>query len=438
MNQFQALWNDCGFRRKLSLVLALVVAIVATAMVLALFQQRVTERNVQAAQSTVDRMREVVRLEEALGRLKEDAFWYGAATPGERADRRDALLNSLEEVQVQARRIRPEGKVQRASAARMRTGATNAVGEFVKSSTVKDRQLATAVFFNDLAFNVSKPASELTQGIVSQLRRDHVTFSNEARRGLRMIVNSLIAATLVIALIAALIPGSIVKRLERLREAVHRIALGSTSLQVEISGNDEVGRLARDFNAMAVSLQMREAENRRLLEEQRELATRDGLTGLRNRRFFMEQVDSLLALAARQEVPVSLAILDIDNFKLINDEHGHVAGDAVLVRVADVLVDQLRIEDIPCRIGGEEFGVLFVGSSDRDAVRALERVADALAQPVDGVLGMTFSAGIAAVRPDETGEDLYARSDDAAYHSKRTGKNRITVADDMASGEQAA
>ena len=164
-----------------------------------------------------------------------------------------------------------------------------------------------------------------------------------------------------------------------------------------------------------------------LLEQVQELASTDGLTGVANRYTFQQRLVRELERAARAGDDVSLAMIDIDHFKKLNDAHGHQAGDGVLRRVAATLSEHCRAYDTVARYGGEEFG-LILPSTDREETRELvERLRQEVAR-AQGEPRATISAGIATFPTDATDpEQLVAAADGALYESKRAGRNRVTA-----------
>jgi diguanylate cyclase (GGDEF)-like protein len=161
-----------------------------------------------------------------------------------------------------------------------------------------------------------------------------------------------------------------------------------------------------------------------------ELATTDPLTGCANRRHFMERAQSLFELG-RRTTPVSLAILDLDHFKLINDAHGHPAGDEVLRMVGQTIREQIRATDMFGRVGGEEFAVLLPDTPADQALVSLDRlraaVAEAEVRVGEQTIRTSASLGLAEQRPDEDFATLYARADAALYEAKATGRGRVVV-----------
>jgi len=177
-------------------------------------------------------------------------------------------------------------------------------------------------------------------------------------------------------------------------------------------------------------LEARVAQVEALRDELREQALRDPLTGAFNRRVLDQVAPPMLARALRDGVGVALVLFDVDDFKLVNDRHGHVVGDAVLVALARHMQAELRATDVVCRYGGEEFAVLMPGV-DGDAavarVDALRRRWIELAAP--GEVRPTLSAGIAIAPRHATDLDAFMRAaDDALYRAKAAGRDRVEVA----------
>jgi diguanylate cyclase (GGDEF)-like protein len=162
-----------------------------------------------------------------------------------------------------------------------------------------------------------------------------------------------------------------------------------------------------------------------------EAAVRDPLTGLLNRRFFDEAVETAFAASARADTELSLIVLDLDRFSEVNNAHGHAVGDAVLRRVARAMAGVVRTSDIVARYGGEEFVVIAPGSGREDAVHLAERIRAAVAteanRPIDGlVVPLTISAGVASRLGDEAdGRALFRAADSALLAAKRGGRDRV-------------
>jgi diguanylate cyclase (GGDEF)-like protein len=170
---------------------------------------------------------------------------------------------------------------------------------------------------------------------------------------------------------------------------------------------------------------------RREAEALRDQADRDWLTGLHNRRFLAREIERLSSEAPAG--PFSVAVLDLDHFKSINDRFGHEAGDRVLVRVAGVLLDELRVSDVVVRTGGEEFVVLMPDTGPRAAAACCERLRCAIAEvdwsaEVVPELLVTASVGLACAQDAETLRDLTSVADERLYAAKRAGRDRVVAA----------
>ncbi|TNC99696.1 MAG: diguanylate cyclase [Gallionellaceae bacterium] len=180
-----------------------------------------------------------------------------------------------------------------------------------------------------------------------------------------------------------------------------------------------------------------EAENRiKELEHElmqvSELVREDQLTGALNRRGLDEAVDVELKRAERNKSAFSVALIDIDNFKKLNDTLGHQAGDRALTHLTQVIKETLRPTDAVGRYGGEEFLILLPGTNLEAAVETIQRLQRDLTKKFflhnnDKIL-VTFSAGVALRAEGEDQEDLIGRADKAMYHAKQTGKNRVVAA----------
>lgn len=176
------------------------------------------------------------------------------------------------------------------------------------------------------------------------------------------------------------------------------------------------------------------SELRHQLEEARQEAHTDGLTGLYNRKAFDEALPSMIKKSMTTRRDMCLVMADIDHFKHFNDNHGHLMGDKLLRFVAGILKDSVKGQDLVARYGGEEFAILLPDTPLRGALA----VAEALRARVQGqrlrrtdtqesIGNITLSLGIACYRKGETSENLIARADTALYHSKKLGRNRVTL-----------
>lgn len=168
------------------------------------------------------------------------------------------------------------------------------------------------------------------------------------------------------------------------------------------------------------------------LSQASEMVRIDPLTGTLNRKGMEEAMDREVARFLRQKTNLCLAMLDIDNFKKLNDTRGHEAGDAALVHLAQVVKDTIRPQDTVARYGGEEFVLLLPETSLEESVAALTRLQRELTRKFfmhnNEKILITFSAGVAEISPDEAPMEALKRADQAMYLAKRAGKNRVVPA----------
>ena len=170
-------------------------------------------------------------------------------------------------------------------------------------------------------------------------------------------------------------------------------------------------------------------ENARRFREARQLADLDSLTGLHNRRYFHEVLARECARGHRYGRRLALLVLDLDEFKAINDRIGHLAGDHALAEAAERVRGVVRSADIPCRVGGDEFAIVLPEASVQDAEQLFGRILDAVSGRSIGEAGkLMVSAGIAELRGGDDAASLFERADQALYHAKESGKGTVVAA----------
>ena len=192
---------------------------------------------------------------------------------------------------------------------------------------------------------------------------------------------------------------------------------------------DHVCLIIYDVTGVAVNKRQLESANTKL----QELALRDGLTGLLNRRYWESCLEREFARHQRYDNPVSLVIFDIDHFKRVNDTYGHQTGDEVIRSVAEITSRLARETDFAGRYGGEEFVILLPGTHLEGAAQFAERLRQAVEQQVldyqGSPLSYTISLGVATISDDMANyQILLERADKALYASKEQGRNRVTLA----------
>ena len=214
----------------------------------------------------------------------------------------------------------------------------------------------------------------------------------------------------------------------------HAIGLVELFSKAVVRWDDDRLALARTMaNEAAMAL-----ENARLYEDARKLADRDPLTGFYNHRFLHERLGEEVIRAQRGRQPLSVLMLDLDDFKLVNDTFGHLFGDRVLTWTAELIRSTLRGSDIPARYGGDEFAIILPETDATDARSAAERILEAFHDRAfvgeqRGPVPIAASIGVATFPADgRTATDLIAAADRALYHVKRDGGHDAAAAGDAA------
>jgi diguanylate cyclase (GGDEF)-like protein len=191
--------------------------------------------------------------------------------------------------------------------------------------------------------------------------------------------------------------------------------------------NRELKAVVSQLAALRTELADRATQLEGLQDQLREQADRDWLTGLRNRRYLARAEEGMAQ--AQREGPVSLAVVDVDRFKSINDRFGHQAGDQVLVRIAALLESHVRAHDVVVRTGGEEFAVFMPGARDEEAAACGERLRAMIAgAPWDEIaaeLAVTASIGVASSSECSDLRELEQLADERLYAAKRAGRDRV-------------
>jgi diguanylate cyclase (GGDEF)-like protein len=226
-------------------------------------------------------------------------------------------------------------------------------------------------------------------------------------------------------------------RVSRLRMGSAELRGGSSELVMladctpQKQAEEQIARLSAELAKRAVE----RVELAQTIQELEELALRDPLTGLLNRRAFQERLEEEVARAQRYGSELSLLLVDIDHFKRVNDTYGHVVGDVALTHVAHVLAQERRMSDVAARYGGEEFAMLAPHTTRDGALALAERLRHAVRErPYRARSGhdhLCVSVGVAtlSVRVEGAAELLIDAADRALYVAKREGRDRVSVAD---------
>jgi diguanylate cyclase (GGDEF)-like protein len=230
---------------------------------------------------------------------------------------------------------------------------------------------------------------------------------------------------LALSALAFAVVASLVRPLHALSDCARRLRDGEEDVQLPVvRGSDEVGILTRSFGEMVTSL-------KRANEVLEQLAITDGLTKIHNHRFFQDQLGREVKRADRTGAPLALVLVDIDDFKALNDRYGHAAGDGVLEQLAAILVSETRDEDLVARYGGEEFAILAPGTDRAGAVSLAEKLRIAASASFFDVAGhriaITVSVGVAAFHGDR--DAFFHEADRALYAAKGAGKDCVVASD---------
>ncbi len=283
--------------------------------------------------------------------------------------------------------------------------------------------------FQEFLVGISKRLEEAHQVIQasrhnqSHRQRDDDTLNQTVRNEVQQMQVQVAAATQLDAL--RLVIG---QRLDGIVGAldVHRVSASQRQQELEQQLGSLTGRL-REMELQSAVMEKRMAEQQRL-------ALIDTLTQLPNRKAYDQRVADEWERWKRYGRPLTLAVCDIDHFKSINDQFGHLAGDKVLRIIAKTLRTRLRKSDFIARFGGEEFVVLLTETDANESLRALETLREAVAQcPFhfrDQRIAVTMSVGIASFTTGSNAEAVFERADTSLYRAKETGRNRCIVAAD--------
>ena len=229
-----------------------------------------------------------------------------------------------------------------------------------------------------------------------------------------------------VLLVSLLVSRSIRRPLKDLKTGADNFASGNLDYRIPIQRQDELGEALEMFNSMASALQGGQVD----LEHQ---AFHDTLTGLPNRSLFHDRLLHAIARRDRDHRPLAVLLVDLDDFKTVNDSLGHAAGDELLKFVADSLRASLRPGDTAARLGGDEFAVLVEDMRGRgDAVRVAERILSSLTKKLlieDKEVFVNGSVGIAITHGGDTADDVLRNADVAMYAAKGEGKGRFQIFD---------
>ncbi len=256
--------------------------------------------------------------------------------------------------------------------------------------------------------------------VVEMPRAEALRRAGGAGSGLGVTLVLLVLAAGLVAYVGLLM----VRPLERLAGAAAKVAAGDLSVEIASGGRGEVGSLAQVFKNLVMRLREREGQG-----ELERLSVTDALTGLYNRRHLMGTLANEVQRSRRLRRTFSVLLADVDHFKQYNDTHGHLGGDAALVKVAEILRKMTRGVDSVARYGGEEFVVMLIEAPIATAAAVGERIRARVAAEEFSGGKMTVSVGAAEYPTHgDTPEELIASADAAMYEAKSGGRDGVVVA----------
>jgi diguanylate cyclase (GGDEF)-like protein len=321
------------------------------------------------------------------------------------------------------------------------------LGPVLSSWPISDDQIETLSVESVRALAVAVP---LATGGRAWIVFDRGPYTEAERRLRRAWAVVGLSAVLVALVVSLFVGGSARKRLHSIRDTVERLGDGDLEARCVESGPAEIIEVARGVNKMATNMGalMKELGHERSALEQQvsgrtreleqanrllmDIANRDALTGLANRRRLEMELERNISFSKRTGQPLAVIMMDLDNFKIVNDTAGHLVGDNILRAVASTLRSRVRVTDLVVRWGGDEFCILVPATQAQGAIAAAESLVDAVREATSAVNlpaplePPTASAGVACFPED--GEDphtLILNADAALYQVKATGRGRV-------------
>jgi diguanylate cyclase (GGDEF)-like protein len=228
----------------------------------------------------------------------------------------------------------------------------------------------------------------------------------------------------------------VLRSIRTLLDTARRVRSGDLGARTGLHHEkDELNQVGREFDEMAETLQRRDLELKKAMQELEEQAITDPLTGLHNTRYLRELLPREMLRAKRKDSPLAAIMIDVDQFRRINDSLGHEAGDGVLRELGALLKKSIRGSDIACRYGGEEFAIILADATSEGARRRAEDIRAAVkrlelrhgGKPIGG---LTVSLGVALFpyHADQA-TTLLRKAEEALYQAKDAGRDRVVVSD---------
>ena len=389
---------------------------------IAVDQQRVIDANSRLQQETVPLIIRYQRLSRNLEQLRQEGehiFAVSSAAGRQQSMFLVTLVASHPSV------------LEHPGAARLAQEAERFLSEVVREGADDSRRVGTHYEeWQRLAIRLGMQVDDISIQGIDLVSKD----LEEATEAMRLARLKLMVALLVVCL-SALVFMYLVRRhliypLQRIDKALANLSVDRPAPEFHATRMIEIQAIEQTIREHHALLIQNE-ETRQVLEK---LANKDGLTGLTNRRHFMQSAEVELQRAQRYRRPVTVAMADLDLFKRLNDTYGHAAGDAMLCAFADLVQDTLRQSDLVCRYGGEEFAFLFPEIGPAETEKLAERLRFRCAEmevalPDGRSVKATVSIGLADASESPI-EIALKHADEALYEAKRLGRNRVVLSGD--------
>jgi diguanylate cyclase (GGDEF)-like protein len=406
--------------RAFALLAALFVAAFGAAVVLlALDQQRVIDATSRLQDQTVPEIIRFQRLARNLEQLRQE---------GERIFAVSSHASRQQSMFVVTLIASHPSILEHPGAAQLARETEQFLGDVVRQSIADDRRPATRYDeWQRLAARLGMQVDDVSVQGINLANNDLVVATSAMKLARSKLMIALVLVGFFLLVFMILVRRHLIHPLQQINFALSTLSADRPAPEFKPSTMLEIQAVEESISEHHALLIQNE-ETRLALEK---LANKDGLTGLTNRRHFMQSAEVELQRAQRYRRPVTVAMADLDLFKKLNDTYGHAAGDAVLRAFAVLVQDTLRQSDLVCRYGGEEFAFLFPEIGPAETQKLAERLrarCDAMAVPLpDGrSVKATVSIGLADASECPI-EIALKRADEALYEAKRLGRNRVVL-----------
>lgn len=386
---------------------------------LSLDQQRVVEATSRLQDQTVPEIIRFQRLARNLEQLRQE---------GERIFAVSSQASRQQSMFVVTLIASHPSILEHPGAARLARETEQFLSDVVRQASPDDRRPATRYDeWQRIAARLGMQVDDVSVQGINLANTDLNVATTAMRLARYKLMTALVLVGVFLIVFMILVRRHLIHPLQRINQALSTLSADRPAPEFGPSTMLEIRAVedsVRDHHALLIQNE----ETRQVLEK---LANKDGLTGLMNRRHFMQSAEVELQRAQRYRRPVTVAMADLDLFKKLNDTYGHAAGDAVLRGFADLVRDTLRQSDFVCRYGGEEFAFLFPEIGPAETEKLAERLrarCDAMDVPLPDGRSVKATVSIGLADASECPIELaLKRADEALYEAKRLGRNRVVL-----------